>query len=254
MFNAVEPITNRNSTKLMARTSKHILVIEDDPDIAQALALFLGDEGYNVELATSGESGLAKLTSKFYDLLILDMMLPGIDGLEVCRRLRAQSAYTPIIIVSSRSAEAHRIVGLEMGADDYINKPFSLLELAARVKALIRRVEALKQAQAQPDSTAIVTGHLRIDPATHEVSLEGHALELTAREFELLYFFAKHPGHIFTRLELLNQVWGYSHDGYEHTVNSTINRLRAKIEADPTNPKHILTVWGVGYKFADVEA
>ncbi|MFI3135756.1 MAG: response regulator transcription factor [Methylococcaceae bacterium] len=236
----------------MIRTSKHILVIEDDPDIAQALELFLADEGYKVELATSGESGLAKLAVKPYDLLILDMMLPGIDGLEVCRRLRAQPAYTPIIIVSSRSAEAHRIVGLEMGADDYINKPFSLLELAARVKALIRRVEALKQAQPSSTALAIVTGCLRIDPLTHAVSLEGQALELTAREFDLLYFFAKHPGRIFTRLELLNQVWGYSHDGYEHTVNSTINRLRAKMEADSANPKHILTVWGVGYKFADL--
>lgn len=228
------------------------MVIEDDPDIAQALELFLADEGYKVELATSGESGLAKLAVKPYDLLILDMMLPGIDGLEVCRRLRAQPAYTPIIIVSSRSAEAHRIVGLEMGADDYINKPFSLLELAARVKALIRRVEALKQAQPSSTALAIVTGCLRIDPLTHAVSLEGQALELTAREFDLLYFFAKHPGRIFTRLELLNQVWGYSHDGYEHTVNSTINRLRAKMEADSANPKHILTVWGVGYKFADL--
>lgn len=238
----------------MLRTSKHILVIEDDPDIAQALGLFLADEGYKVELATSGESGLAKLAGKAYDLLILDMMLPGIDGLEVCRRLRVQPAYTPIIIVSSRSAEAQRIVGLEMGADDYINKPFSLLELAARVKALIRRVEVLKQTQRPSAASAIVIGELRIDPLTHQVSLAGQALELTAREFDLLYFFAKHPGRIFTRLELLNQVWGYSHDGYEHTVNSTINRLRAKMEADSANPKYILTVWGVGYKFADAEA
>lgn len=238
----------------MLRTSKHILVIEDDPDIGQALALFLSDEGYTLDVANSGESGLAKLAAKPYDLLILDMMLPGIDGLEVCRRLRTQPAYTPIIIVSSRSAEAQRIVGLEMGADDYINKPFSLLELAARVKALIRRVEALRQVPPSSASSAIIIGQLRINPSTHAVSLEGQALELTAREFDLLYFFAKHPGRIFTRLELLNQVWGYSHDGYEHTVNSTINRLRAKMEADSANPKHILTVWGVGYKFADAEA
>ncbi|NOT84674.1 MAG: response regulator transcription factor [Methylococcaceae bacterium] len=238
----------------MLRTSKHILVIEDDPAIAEALALFLGDEGYNVELATTGESGLAKLKSKPYDLLLLDMMLPGIDGLEVCRRLRAEAVYTPIIIVSSRSAETQRIVGLEMGADDYINKPFSLLELAARVKALIRRVEALKQVPPPSASSAIVMDDLRIDPLTHQASLAGQALELTAREFDLLYFFAKHPGRTFTRLELLNQVWGYSHDGYEHTVNSTINRLRAKIETDSANPKYILTVWGVGYKFANAAA
>lgn len=238
---------------LMNRTRKHILLIEDDPEIGQILQLNLMDEGYVVELATDGESGLAMLTSTPYDLLLLDMMLPGIDGLEVCRRIRAQPTYTPIIIVSSKATESHRIVGLEMGADDYITKPFSIPELATRVKALIRRVDALKQAHALPASSTINIGNLHIDPSTHKVRLNGLTLSLTVREFELLYFFAKHPGRIFTRLELLNQVWGYSHDGYEHTVNSHINRLRAKIELDPTHPKYILTIWGMGYKFADVD-
>ncbi len=234
----------------MARISKRILVIEDDPGIAQVLQINLADEGFSVELAVDGESGLAKLAHQAYDLLILDMMLPGMDGLEVCRRLRAQTSYTPIIIVSSKAAETHRIVGLEMGADDYIGKPFSLLELVARVRALMRRVDALTMSGTQPALSPIVLERLRIDPLAHEVRLDGQPVPLTLREFDLLHFFAKHPGQIFSRLELLNQVWGYSHDGYEHTVNSHINRLRAKIEQDPAQPRLILTVWGVGYKFA----
>ncbi|WP_446809160.1 response regulator transcription factor [Methylomonas sp. 2BW1-5-20] len=237
----------------MARTSKRILVIEDDPDIAGLLNLNLRDEGFAVELAADGETGLARLAAQAYDLLILDLMLPGIDGLEVCRRLRNQPSYTPIIIVSSKSAESQRIVGLEMGADDYLTKPFSVFELTARIRALLRRVEALKQVPHTPNDTAIVTAHLRIDPQTREVWLDGRPITLTGREFDLLYFFAKHPGHIYTRLELLNQVWGYSHDGYEHTVNSHINRLRAKIESDPAHPSQILTVWGIGYKFCAAE-
>lgn len=237
----------------MTKMGKRILVIEDNPEIAQVLQFNLVDEGFVVELATDGETGLAKLASQTYDLLLLDWMLPGIDGLEVCRRLRAQPAYTPIIIVSSKAAETHRIVGLEMGADDYICKPFSVLELVARVRALIRRVEALKTAPSTPAISVLSAGPLRIDPVAHEALLDGQVLALTAREFELLYFFAKHPGQIFTRLELLNQVWGYSHDGYEHTVNSHINRLRAKIETDPAHPSYILTVWGVGYKFAGAD-
>ncbi|MBS3952620.1 MAG: response regulator transcription factor [Methylomicrobium sp.] len=234
----------------MLRISKRILVIEDDPEIARILQINLADEGYTVELAADGETGLAKLLDQSYDLLILDRMLPGIDGLEVCRRLREQVYYTPVIIVSSKAAETHRIVGLEMGADDYITKPFSVLELVARVRALLRRVESLKIANPQPVSSQIVLGRLIIDPLAHEVNLDGQTISMTSREFDLLYFFAKHPGKIFTRLELLNQVWGYSHDGYEHTVNSHINRLRAKIEQDPAHPKLILTVWGVGYKMA----
>jgi DNA-binding response OmpR family regulator len=237
----------------MANLKKRILVIEDDAAIAQILELNLADEGFVVELATSGESGLEMLSGEPYDLLLLDLMLPGIDGLEVCRRIRNQTLYTPIIIVSSKASEINRVVGLEMGADDYISKPFSLAELIARVRALIRRVEALKTATPQDNSSIIVTEHLRIDPQAHGVWLDGQAISLTTREFELLYFFARHPEQIFTRMALLDQVWGYSHDGYEHTVNSHINRLRAKIERDPTRPTQILTVWGIGYKFSAVD-
>jgi len=235
----------------MTRIRKHILVIEDDPSIAKVLEINFADEGYTVDLALDGETGLAKLLTQSYDLLILDLMLPGIDGLEVCRRLRSQPTYIPIIMVSSKAAEVNRVVGLEMGADDYVSKPFSLVELVARVRALLRRVSALENTASQSTLPIIITEQLRIDPQLHLVWLDGQAVALTAREFELLYFFARHPGQIFTRMQLLDQVWGYSHDGYEHTVNSHINRLRAKIETDPAQPRHILTVWGVGYKFSD---
>lgn len=229
--------------------SKSILVVEDDADIAELLRLNLTDEGYAVQVAADGETGLARLQSNGYDALILDLMLPGKDGLEICRQVRAMPEYTPIIIISAKSAEAHRILGLELGADDYVTKPFSVLEVNARVKALFRRVEALGRI-ARLESGLLEAGELRIDPVAREVTLREEPLTLTAREFDLLFFFARHPGRVFSRLDLLNQVWGYSHEGYEHTVNTHINRLRAKIEHDPTTPEYILTVWGVGYKFA----
>jgi DNA-binding response OmpR family regulator len=232
----------------MAKSNQRILVIEDDPGIAEVLELNLRDEGYAVDLARDGESGLARLLAQSYGLLILDLMLPGIDGLEICRRLRAQPGYTPIIIVSSRSAEAHKVLGLELGADDYLTKPFSVLELVARVRALFRRVEALGQAGAT-EGPVLDFGRLRIAAAAREVWLDGQVVALTMREFDLLHFFARHPERVFTRLELLDRVWGYNHDGYEHTVNSHINRLRAKIEPDPARPRFVHTVWGVGYKF-----
>lgn len=230
--------------------TKHLLLVEDDPDIAGLLAANLREEGYNVDLAADGVAALAAIAGKHYDLLLLDVMLPGVDGLEICRRVRAGPVYTPIIIVSSKSSDVQRVVGLEMGADDYIVKPFALAEVVARVRALLRRVEALSRPAAEQTDTVIFAHGLRIDAQSRTVALDGQPLALTAREFDLLHFFARHPGRMFTRLELLNQVWGYSHDGYEHTVNSHINRLRAKIETDPAKPARILTVWGVGYKFA----
>lgn len=233
----------------MADTQKRILVVEDDADIAELLRLNLADEGYAVALAGDGESGLARLRAGGIDVVILDLMLPGIDGLEVCRQIRAMPQYTPIIIISAKSTETHRILGLELGADDYVTKPFSLLEVIARVKALFRRVEALGRTS-RLASGLIEIGALRIDPVAREVHNNGIAVDLTAREFDLLFFFARHPGQAFSRLDLLNKVWGYRHEGYEHTVNTHINRLRNKIEADPAHPEYILTVWGVGYKFA----
>jgi DNA-binding response OmpR family regulator len=229
---------------------KRILVIEDDPDIGDMLGINLRDEGFAVEIAMDGVEGLDRLKAHRYDLLVLDLMLPGLDGLEICREVRHRPHYQPIIIISAKSAETQRVLGLELGADDYLTKPFSIPELIARIRALFRRAEAMER-QAQMKTGVIECGGLRIDPLAHEATLGGQPLTLTLKEFELLLFFARNPGQAFTRVALLDRVWGYSHDGYEHTVNSHINRLRAKIERDPTRPEFIQTVWGVGYKFAD---
>ncbi|WP_447593183.1 response regulator transcription factor [Aquipseudomonas campi] len=229
--------------------AKRVLVVEDDAHIADLICLHLRDEQFEVVHSADGEQGLRLLEQGGWDALILDLMLPGVDGLEICRRARAMTRYTPIIITSARSSEMHRILGLELGADDYLAKPFSMMELVARVKALLRRVDALAR-NLKMEAGSLSTGGLFIDPLTREAALEGQSLDLTPREFDLLYFFARQPGTVFSRLELLNSVWGYNHEGYEHTVNTHINRLRAKIEVDPTQPTRILTVWGRGYKFA----
>ncbi len=229
--------------------SKRILIIEDDADIAGLLQLHLRDEGYAVIHAADGETGMRQLETGLWDALVLDLMLPGIDGLEICKRARTMARYTPIIITSARSSEVHRILGLELGADDYLAKPFSILELVARIKALLRRTDALER-NARLDAGRLDISGLSIDPVTRDATVDGRPLDLTPREFDLLYFFARHPGKVFSRMDLLNQVWGYQHEGYEHTVNTHINRLRTKIETNPSDPIRILTVWGRGYKFA----
>ncbi|WP_413195322.1 response regulator transcription factor [Pararobbsia alpina] len=231
----------------MAQT-KRVLIVEDDADIANVLALHLRDEHYEVVHSADGAEGLRLLEQGGWDALILDLMLPGVDGLEICRRARAMTRYTPIIITSARSSEVHRILGLELGADDYLAKPFSVLELVARVKALLRRVDAMAK-DLKLDTGALSLGGLTIDPIARDARVHGKPIELTPREFDLLYHFASHPGKVFSRMDLLNAVWGYQHEGYEHTVNTHINRLRTKIEADPAQPTRILTVWGRGYKF-----
>ncbi|OZI30527.1 DNA-binding response regulator [Bordetella genomosp. 10] len=228
---------------------KRVLIVEDDAHIADLLRLHLRDEGYAVEHAADGDTGLRLLEAGGWDALVLDLMLPGVDGLEICRRARAMTRYTPIIITSARSSELHRIVGLELGADDYLSKPFSMLELVARVKALLRRSDAMARS-ARLEGGGLEAGGVSIDALAREVKVDGNPVELTPREFDLLYFFARHPGQVFSRLDLLNQVWGYQHDGYEHTVNTHINRLRLKVEQDPAEPRRIITVWGKGYKFA----
>lgn len=228
--------------------TKRILIVEDDANIAELLQLHLRDEGYDISHAADGNLGMAMLEQGGWDALILDLMLPGIDGLEICRRARNMTRYTPIIIISARSSEVHRILGLELGADDYLAKPFSMLELVARVKALFRRQEAMTHNLRMEAGTLSCAG-LTIDPIAREVHLNQQQIELTPREFDLLYFFARHPGKVFSRLNLLNQVWGYQHEGYEHTVNTHINRLRLKIERNPAEPEQIITVWGKGYKF-----
>jgi DNA-binding response OmpR family regulator len=228
---------------------RRVLLVEDDVHIADLLTLHLRDERFEVVHCADGDEGLRRLSEGGWDALILDLMLPGVDGLEICRRARQMTRYTPIIITSARSSEVHRILGLELGADDYLAKPFSVLELVARVKALMRRVDALAR-NARMEAGSLAIAGLFIDPIAREASLSGKQLDLTPREFDLLYFFARQPGKVFSRMDLLNAVWGYQHEGYEHTVNTHINRLRAKIEADPAQPTRILTVWGRGYKFA----
>lgn len=232
---------------------RKILVIEDDQDIARLVELHLKDLGCEVHLAHDGITGLERGLSRPYDLIILDLMLPGVDGLELCRRLRTKPNYTPILMLTARSSELDRVLGLEIGADDYITKPFSIRELLARVKALFRRVESLGSQASPGVQKTIRAGDLVIDTEKRKVTLHGKMVDLTAKEFDLLLQFAQHPGRVYTRSQLLDLVWGYGHEGYEHTVNSHINRLRAKIEKDPARPRYVLTVWGVGYKFSDPE-
>jgi len=233
--------------------SRKILVVEDNKDLARLLELHLRDITYEVDLAFDGNAGWAQITSNPYDLIILDLMLPGIDGLEICRRIRAQPSYTPILMLTSKSTELDRVLGLEIGADDYVTKPFSIRELMARVKAIFRRIDEL-QSDRRPDKQSLIrAADLVIDPQKRTVLLNDRTIDLTAKEFDLLLHFARQAGRVFTRSQLLDEVWGYGHDGYEHTVNSHINRLRAKIEANPAQPGYILTVWGVGYKFAEFD-
>jgi DNA-binding response OmpR family regulator len=233
--------------------SRKILVVEDNKDLARLLELHLRDLTYDVDLAFDGDAGWTQIKSYSYDLIVLDLMLPGIDGLEICRRLRSQPAYTPILMLTSKSTELDRVLGLELGADDYVTKPFSIRELMARVKAIFRRIDELQSDRRQDNQSLIQAADLVIDPQRRTVSLGERSIDLTAKEFDLLLYFARHAGRVFTRSQLLDKVWGYGHDGYEHTVNSHINRLRAKIEANPALPGYILTVWGVGYKFAEFD-
>jgi DNA-binding response OmpR family regulator len=231
--------------------SRTILIIEDDRDIAQLVALHLRDLGCAVEVVHNGHVGLRQALTMSYDLIILDLMLPGVDGLDICQQLRTRPNYAPILMLTAKSTEWDRVVGLEMGADDYLTKPFSIQELLARVKALFRRMEALQLQAASGGEETIRAGDLTIEVPKRQVTLKGQAVSLTGKEFDLLLQFAQHPGRVYTRAQLLDLVWGYGHEGYEHTVNSHINRLRAKIESDPRRPCYVLTVWGIGYKFTD---
>jgi DNA-binding response OmpR family regulator len=231
---------------------KKILIIEDNRDLARLLETHLRDLSFQVDLSFDGLAGVAKAQTDIYNLIILDLMLPGLDGLEICRRLRRKPPYVPILMLTAKSSETDRVVGLEIGADDYVTKPFSIPELLARVKAILRRVEELSEDAREIVPAVIQTGDLVIDPAKRNATIEGRSLDLTAKEFDLLLHFARNPGKVYTRSQLLDMVWGYGHDGYEHTVNSHINRLRAKIENDSPHPDYILTVWGVGYKFAEL--
>ena len=227
---------------------QHLLLVEDDDAIADALRLHLEQAGYRLHREADGRHAMAAIDRQRWDLVLLDLMLPGADGWDVCRHLRARHPDVPVIMLSARSAEAHRVLGLELGADDYLSKPFSMLELVARVRALLRRVEQLRAAPAA--ATELRFGaDCRLDTARRELLRAGQTVALTLREFDLLHFLARHPGQTFSRADLLARVWGAGFDGYEHTVNSHINRLRQKIEAHPREPRLIVTVWGLGYRF-----
>ena len=226
---------------------RRILLIEDEQDIADLIALHLEDACDEVVHATDGHKGLALALAGHWDLVILDLRLPGLNGIDICRKVRRENRYLPILMVTAKTAELDRVLGLETGADDYLTKPFSVLELVARVRAIFRRVDSLPASNGQ--HRAVSVGDMNIDPERREVTLAGRGVELTAREFDLLEYFVRHPGRVFRRSDLLDAVWGYGHEGYEHTVNSHINRLRAKIENNPSQPERIVTVWGVGYKF-----
>jgi len=225
---------------------KQILIIEDDPEIIRLLEIHLTDLIYTTAKATDGALGLKMALENDYDLIILDLTLPSMDGIEICKRLRA-TKNTPIIMLTAKSEEIDRVLGLEIGADDYITKPFSIRELLARIKAVMRRTDT-KTTNAK-DSASISVEGMKIDIEKRKVLLDDQRVELSPKEFELLVLMASNPGRNYTRTELLNIIWGYNFEGYEHTVNSHINRLRAKIESDMANPNYILTTWGVGYKF-----
>ncbi len=231
-----------------------ILIIEDDPHISELLEIHLGDLGYQLSQAADGVAGVEKFEEDEYALVILDLMLPKLDGFEVCKQIRAQNKYTPILMLTSKSEELDKVLGLELGADDYITKPFSIRELMARIKAIFRRMEADKEkATGNSKSKELIFGDLKIYLEKRKVLLDKAPIDLTAKEFDLLALFASNPGRAYSRQELLDIVWGYQFDGYEHTVNSHINRLRSKIEQDPANSKYIKTVWGIGYSFVEPE-
>src|SRR5947208_1309842 len=233
--------------------SSTILVAEDQADIRDLIVMNLRNAGYEVIAVADGWAALASQNEHASDLLILDLMMPGLDGLEVCKALRARGRSTPILMLTAKSTELDRVLGLELGADDYLTKPFSLAELLARVKALLRRADLLRAAQAQgaAEPRVLRNGELEILPAKRQARIRGAPIDFTALEFDLLLHFASHPGHVFSPSPLLNAVWGYTHDGYEHTVTTHINRLRAKLEADPERPELILTVRGAGYKMRE---
>jgi DNA-binding response OmpR family regulator len=231
---------------VVTEAAPHVLVVEDDPTIAEVVVRYLTREGLDVAAVADGRDALDAAAARWPDLVVLDLMLPGLDGLEVCRRLRSR-APVPVIMLTARGDEEDRVLGLDLGADDYVVKPFSPRELTARVRAVLRRAVAT----GVPDGLAvevIEAGAMRIDLPARQVTVSGEVVALTAREFDLLAHLARHPRKAFTREELLERVWGYSF-GDTATVTVHVRRLREKIEAVPAEPQHLVTVWGVGYRW-----
>jgi len=228
-----------------------VLVVEDDLDIATLITVNLTELGLSIEHRADGQEGLNAALNNDYSLVLLDVMLPSLGGLDICRKLRERKPEQAIIMLTAKNSETDRVLGLELGADDYMTKPFSIRELQARVRSQIRKAHLLSDLHQQPatEQQFIEQGSIRINQQTREVLCNKKSVELTATEFDLLFHLMKHPNQVFSRAQLLESVWGYQHSGYEHTVNSHINRLRAKVEVDAANPDYVQTVWGVGYKF-----
>jgi two-component system alkaline phosphatase synthesis response regulator PhoP len=224
-----------------------ILVVEDEPKITEVLKLYLERDGYQVTMALTGTAALEAFHRKAPDLVLLDINLPEVDGLEVCRQIRSGSAL-PIIMLTARDEEADKLIGLELGADDYVTKPFSPREVVARVRAVLRRTASPQTPQIQE---VLKAGDLELDPERHEAHRRGSALDLTPTEFRLLEVLMRNPGRVFSRLQLLDLVQGEAFEGYERTIDAHVKNLRAKIEPDPQRPSHVTTVYGVGYKFAE---
>lgn len=229
-------------------SKKRILIVDDEPHIREVVELYLCRDGFEVEAVGDGSAALAAIERQAPDLIVLDLMLPIMGGFQVTRALRYGAQDIPIIMLTAKNDEADRIAGLELGADDYLTKPFSPKELVARIKAVLRRASA--RPLVDPHAQPLSSGHLTINPTTRQVWRAGQEVTLTAKEFDLLWFLMNHPGQVFTRDQLLDRVWGYDFFGDASTVTVHVRRLREKIEHDPNKPEHILTVWGVGYKFA----
>lgn len=228
---------------------KKVLVVEDDPNIVDLLEIHLTDLNCDLTKCYDGESGLNEALKRNYDLIILDLMLPKMDGVEVCRQIRMNRLSTPIMMLTAKSEEIDKVLGLETGADDYLTKPFSVREFIARVKAIFRRTQLTASSPNAQKKAFYQYGDLAIDVEKRKVTISEKRIELSPKEFELLTLLAAHPGKSYNRERILNLIWGYEFEGYEHTVNSHINRLRRKIEPDLSDPKYILTTWGVGYRF-----
>ena len=228
-----------------------LLVVEDDENISSAISEYFSRAGYNVKTVEDGLMGVKSALDDPPDAVVLDLMLPKMDGLAVCRELREKAGSLPILMLTAKDDVVDKVLGLEMGADDYITKPFSLRELEARIKSVLRRSRTPVNIAGTNDDAPVVRGRLRIDPARREVTIGERQVDLTPKEFDLLRLFAANPGRVFPRKYLLEKIWDYSHEGYDRTIDSHINRLRAKIEENPENPQMVLTVWGIGYKFSD---
>ena len=230
---------------------KSVLIVDDDKDISGLIEIHLKDMGCETMVIDHGGDALEVALKMKFDIILLDVMLPGKDGLEICRSLRAAGIKTPILMLTARSEEIDKVLGLEMGADDYLTKPFSVRELTARVKAILRRVELFNAPEKEVESEVLNFQELIIDKSKRKVMLDNERIDLTPKEFDLLSLMASNPGTSYSRERLLKLIWGYEFDGYEHTVNSHINRLRVKIEKDLSKPRYILTTWGIGYRFND---